>query len=123
MVQDFTEYYFICAGESPIGVIRIVSLQNGLRRIAPMFILPEHQGKGYAQQAILAAEALYPNAAGWELGTVKQEEKLRYLYEKMGYRPTGQEENIQDGMTIIYYAKQASAAAAGGAAHAPADYR
>lgn len=105
MAQPFTDYYFISLGDENIGAIRIVSLEENTFRISPMFILPEHQGKGFAQQAILEAELRYPQAEHWELDTIKQETKLCYLYEKMGYKPTGKEEKIQDDMTIIYYRK------------------
>jgi GNAT superfamily N-acetyltransferase len=70
-----------------------------------MFILPEFQGQGFAQQAIKAAEALYPQAEGWQLDTIKEERKLCHLYEKMGYKRTGKEEVLQDNMTIVYFAK------------------
>lgn len=50
-------------------------------------------------------EALYPEAAHWELDTIKQEPKLCHLYEKLGYRQTGKEEELQPGMTIVFYEK------------------
>ena len=106
MEQAFTDYYFIRLGSENIGAIRVVRLHNGAHRISPMFILPEFQGKGYAQQAIKNAESLYPDACRWELDTIKQEPMLCYLYEKMGYIATGKEKDIQPGMTIIYYEKQ-----------------
>ena len=107
MAQEFTDYHFICLDGNHIGVIRIMKLKDDTCRISPMFIEPEFQGKGYAQQAILKAEILYSKAKHWTLDTIKQEAKLCYLYEKMGYRATGKEETIKDGMTLIYYAKDA----------------
>jgi Acetyltransferase (GNAT) family. len=105
MSQEFTDYYFICLSDDIIGAIRVVRLNNHVCRISPMFILPHYQGMGYAQQAILEAESLYPQAKHWELDTIKQESKLCYLYEKMGYRATGKEEKVKDDMTIIFYSK------------------
>ena len=105
VAQEFTDYYFISLNSDDIGVIRIVRLSTSICRISPMFILPQHQDMGYAQQAIFKVESLYPQAKRWELDTIKQESKLCYLYEKMGYTATGKEENIQDGMTIISYSK------------------
>lgn len=67
--------------------------------------MPQEQGKGYAQQAMRLVEAMYPQATRWELDTIKEEKALCYLYEKMGYRLTGEEKTIKDGMTIVYYAK------------------
>lgn len=105
MNQNFTDYYFIQLHGRHIGAIRIVRLDNSICRISPMFILPEFQGKGYAQQTIAKVEALYPQANGWELDTIKEETNLCHLYEKMGYKKTGKEETLQDNMTIVYYAK------------------
>ena len=105
MNQDFTDYYFIKFETKHIGAIRIVRLHNNICRISPMFILPEFQGKGYAQQAIMQVEALYPQANSWELDTIKEEAKLCHLYENMGYKRTGKEEALQDNMVIVYYSK------------------
>ena len=105
MSQDFTDYYFICLDEKNIGAIRIVRLNSDDFRISPMFILPQYQGYGYAQQTILEVESIYFQAKSWELDTIKQEAKLCHLCEKMGYRATGKEEVIQTDMTIIHYAK------------------
>jgi GNAT superfamily N-acetyltransferase len=105
MEQDFTDYYFITLNGQHIGAIRILRLDTNKSRISPMFILPEFQGKGYAQQVIQKTENIYTHTDIWELNTIKQESKLCHLYEKMGYVPTGKEEAIQDGMTIIFYEK------------------
>ena len=106
MEQGNSTYYFITLERRQrIGVIRIVQPNPESCRISPMFILPAFQGKGYAQKAIVCAEGQYPFAEKWELDTIKQEQALCHLYEKMGYRPTGQEEHIQKGMTIVYYQK------------------
>ena len=106
MEQENSTYYFITLEKRQrIGVIRVVRPEPETCRISPMFILPEFQGKGYAQQAIACAENQYPFAERWELDTIKQEPALCHLYEKMGYRATDQEEDIQKGMTIIYYRK------------------
>jgi len=105
MAQDFTDYYFIRLNKENIGAIRVVTLNDSTCRIAPMFILPNYQGKGYARQAIQKALSLYPQAKSWELDTIKQEEKLRHLYEKMGFRQTGKEEKLKDGMDIVFYRK------------------
>lgn len=118
MKQPFTDYYFILlektatAGVQPqhekIGAIRVVRIDENTCRISPMFVLPAHQNKGYAQQAILYAESLYPAASRWELDTILQEEKLCRLYEKLGYRRTGEERELQPGMTIAFYEKLVS---------------
>ncbi len=70
-----------------------------------MFILPEFQRKGYAQKAIKQAESYYHEAKKWVLDTIKQEDVLCHLYEKMGYTLTGIERNIKPGMDLVNYAK------------------
>jgi hypothetical protein len=99
-----TDYYFILLEGINIGLIRIVRM-NDLCLLKQICILPEHQGFGYAQQAIILVELLYPSAKHWELDTIKQESKLCHLYEKMGYKPTGKEEHIKEGLTLVFYRK------------------
>lgn len=111
MKQEYTDYCFICLDDINIGAIRIVRLGENECRISPMFILPEFQGCGYAQTALALAEEMYPNARCWSLDTIKQENKLRHIYEKSGYVATGKEEKIQEGMTIIHYEKRKNPAA------------
>ena len=50
-------------------------------------------------------EALYPLAKSWRLDTIKQEAGLVHLYEKMGYRQTGKEKRIKEGMDLIFLEK------------------
>jgi len=104
--EPFTEFYFISLDGKHIGALRICTFER-LCKLKQIFILPEYQGRGYAQKAILIAEFLYPDAKCWELDTILQEEKLCHLYEKMGYRRTGKVENIRAGMDLVFYAKQA----------------
>ena len=104
--QDHTDYYFIVLEDRNIGVIRVAKLSAKECRISPMFILPEYQGNGYAKQTLREVEYLYPEVKVWKLDTIKQENKLCHLYESMGYQLTGKEENIKEGMTIVYYQKE-----------------
>jgi len=101
------DHYFIMLQDEEIGYIRINSrVDESTCRLSQMFILPKHQGRGYAQQAIAQVELLYPQAKCWILDTIKQESKLCHLYEKMGYKQTGTQKNIKDGMDLVDYAKQ-----------------
>ncbi|WP_372633737.1 GNAT family N-acetyltransferase [Cohnella sp.] len=70
-----------------------------------MFILPEYQGRGIAQQVFAIIEQLYSEASAWELDTIEQERGNCYLYEKLGYKRTGKTEVINDKMTIVFYEK------------------
>ena len=99
------DHYFIELHSESIGYIRINRIDDDTCRLSQMFILPDYQGKGYAQQAIKQVELLNPQAKHWILDTIKQEEKLCHLYEKMGYKLTGMEKNIKQGMDLVDYAK------------------
>lgn len=104
--QDFTFYYFICIGQQKVGAIRIVDKKavGKNKRISPIFILPEFQGKGIAQKVIRLCEEMHGNG-NWELDTILQEPKNCHLYEKMGYRQTGETKVINERLTLIFYEK------------------
>ena len=102
---DGTTYYFIVADGLDVGGIRVIDKKDGSRkRISPLWIMPEFRNKGYAQQAMLAAEQLY-GSDNWSLDTILQEEGNIHLYEKLGYKRTGKIDKISDIMDIIYFEK------------------
>ena len=41
----------------------------------------------------------------WELSTILEEKGNCYLYEKLGYHPTGKTQVINDRLTLIFYEK------------------
>lgn len=102
--EPITQFWLIALGERHIGAIRICDFGE-LCKIKQIFILPQYQGNGFAQEAIRLVEMLYPDAVRWELDTILQEEKLCYLYEKMGYVRTGKTRMIKEGMDIVFYEK------------------
>lgn len=106
MIQDFTYYYFICVGSRKAGAVRVVDRKETGRnkRISPIFILPEFQGQGVAQRAIRLCEELH-GGESWELDTILQEPKNCHLYEKMGYRRTGETRAINERLTLVLYEK------------------
>lgn len=105
--QDFTFYYFICIGQQKVGAVRVVDKKEAVKnkRISPIFILPEFQGKGLAQEAIRLCEKIH-GSGNWELDTILQEQKNCHLYEKMGYRRTGKTEVINEKLTLTFYEKK-----------------
>lgn len=105
--QDFTFYYFICIGQQKVGAVRVVDKKEAVKnkRISPIFILPEFQGKGLAQEAIRLCEKIH-GSGNWELDTILQEQKNCHLYEKMGYRRTGKTEVINEKLTLTFYEKR-----------------
>ena len=102
---DNVVYHLIMLDDSPIGAAR-VRWQDTTYALVQLLIKPEYQNKGYAQQAMREIERLYPNAKKWVLDTIAQEEKLCYLYEKMGYHKTGQTERVNERMDMVFYEKE-----------------
>jgi predicted GNAT family acetyltransferase len=103
--QPGSKYYFIMAGDKPVGVIRIIDKKDGSRkRISPIWIVEEYRGRGYAQAAMEEAERIYGKNY-WCLDTILQEKGNLHLYEKMGYHQTGKIEHINDRMDIVFYEK------------------
>ena len=103
--QPFTYYYFIMDGDTAVGAVRVVDMKDGSpKRISPIFIMKEHRGKGFAKAAIRAAEKLH-GADNWSLDTILQEEGNCRLYEKMGYRRTGDTQVVNERMTLVFYEK------------------
>jgi GNAT superfamily N-acetyltransferase len=103
--QPFTYYYFIMDGDTAVGAVRVVDMMDGSpKRISPIFIMKEHRGKGFAKAAIRAVEKLH-GTENWSLDTILQEEGNCRLYEKMGYRRTGDTQVINERMTLVFYEK------------------
>jgi GNAT superfamily N-acetyltransferase len=104
--QSFTDYYIIKNSNIPVGAIRIVKKENKVYRVSPVFILPEHQGRGIAQNVFSMIEEQYNDAEVWELDTILQEQGNCYLYEKLGYKKTGEVKELSKKMTIVFYEKR-----------------
>ncbi len=96
-------YYVILVDGEPAGGI-CVRYKGDVKNISPLYVLPEHQGWGVAQKAVRLAEEIH-GGSGWELETIAQEEKLRHLYEKLGYKATQRITPVQAGMDLIEYVK------------------
>ena len=100
---DASSFYFIVSGGEKVGAVRVV--EGGERkRISPIFIMPQHRRKGLAQQAIRIVEQLH-GEHNWELSTILQETGNCRLYEKLGYRRTGQVQRINERMDLVFYEK------------------
>lgn len=103
--QNDTYFYYIIVEHIKVGAIRVVDYKDGRpKRISPLFILPEHQKKGYAQKAMTMVEDIHGNT-NWQLSTIKEEDGNCHLYEKMGYKRTEEETIVNGNMTIIYFGK------------------
>ena len=105
MQDNALDFFLIKLNGKTIGYIRIRKIDENKCNFSQIAILRKYQGNGYAQEAIKQVEMIYPNAKIWELETIKQENKLCHLYEKLGYKPTGKIQNINKKMDIINYEK------------------
>lgn len=105
MEQRETQYYFIRHNQMNVGAIRVVCMDGGtLCRISPLFILPEEQNNGYAQAALRLVESMYrPHT--WTLDTILEERRNCHVYEKAGYRQTGEVKTLKKGMHLVRYEK------------------
>ena len=75
-----------------------------LEAFAPLFVLPAYWNHGIARQAIRLSEEIHGDK-GWSLDTILQEPGNCHLYEKMGYRQTGDTRMINDKLTLVFYRK------------------
>lgn len=98
-------FYKILYNNVLVGAICIYWREQTQFWISPLFILPEYQGNGIAQRAIILIEALFPQATSWELRTILEEKRNCYLYEKMGYKMTGEKRRLNENTTLIHYKK------------------
>ncbi len=103
LAYTYTDTFFIVVENTKVGCIRIAH-NNEVCTLKQILILPQFQGNGYVQTAIALAESLYSQKV-WRLDTIKQENKLRHLYEKLEYKQTGKEQKVSDIMTLIFYQK------------------
>jgi len=105
-----SDFYIVKYEGEPVGGIRVRShnggnITEGVRWISPIFVIPSFQGKGIAQKVIQKVFELYPDALTWRLDTIKQEPGNCHLYEKCGFVRYGDEDVVNDKMTLVKYEK------------------
>ena len=105
LLDEFTFFYFIYLEDEIAGAVRVVDRKNGDRkRISPIFIMKKFRNRGLAQKTFKEIEKIH-GSKNWMLDTILQEAGNCYLYEKLGYQRTGEIENINERMDIVYYEK------------------
>lgn len=105
MEQRETQYYSIRHNQMNVGAIRVICMDGGtLCRISPIFILPEERNKEYAQETLRTLEGMY-TPQKWILDTILEEKGNCYVYEKAGYRQTGEVKTLKEGMHLVHYEK------------------
>lgn len=79
-------------------------MKNILKRISPLFVLPQYRNKGIAQNAISELEKIH-GKENWELETFSNEKINEHLYKKMGYHLDGNTMIINDKLALVFYRK------------------
>lgn len=103
--QPNNHYFLIQKKEENIGFIKItMDIETETIRIAPIALLPVHQGKGYGKTALLLAESIFP-ARKAILSTIKEEAHLVHFYESCGYVLTDCASSDTAGMHFVYFEK------------------
>lgn len=100
-----TTGYVFFEGENPVGACRIIETSD-VCKVAAMGVLPEYQGKGIAQKAMLKIEKMHSSAKKWVLDTIMQEAGNCHLYEKLSYVRIGEPKIINENLTLVDYEKR-----------------
>jgi GNAT superfamily N-acetyltransferase len=102
-----SEYFFCDSDGVRVGMIRVISdYSTKEARISPMCVLPEFQGKGFAQAILIGIEQRFSDIKTWYLDTIAEEPKLLHLYKKVGYQVVAeQHKEIKPGMNLAYFIK------------------
>ncbi len=102
-----TKGYLFIRNGVPVGTVRInLYPERKSGRVSALGVLPQYQGQGIAQQALLQIEKMHGDVERWFLDTILQEAGNCQLYEKIGYKRTGKVEEINEKMTLVFYEKQ-----------------
>lgn len=110
-VREDRKYYFIVYYGMRVGGINIGSKPGcdsdpNVKYISPLFVIPHFQNRGIGYEAICKAFEMFPDAAAWKLSTILEEPRDLHLYEKCGFVRVGNEEKINDRMTLVSYEKK-----------------
>ena len=70
--QPERHFYFVMEGDTPLGAISVREMQDGWKKLGPLWVQPAWRGKGIAQQAICQVEEIH-GSDKWVLDTILQE--------------------------------------------------
>jgi ribosomal protein S18 acetylase RimI-like enzyme len=100
LLAAFASHNFLIArnGKEIVGSVRLKS-DGRICHIGRLFVAPGFQGKGIGKRLMQAAEDEFPDAETFRLITGRQSADNIRLYEKLGYRITG--ETMENGTTPL----------------------
>lgn len=109
MMNNILEHdflYKIICDENIVGAIYVSENPDQYHmKLHGIFIEPEYQDKGIGQSAIEHIEKLHNEAISWVLETPHDLKRNHHLYEKFGYKRTGEEDYVNENLSIIHYKK------------------
>lgn len=99
--------YKIIYEEKLVGAIYVHENPDPFHmKLHGIFVEPEYQDKGIGRWAIEHVEAQHREAVTWVLETPHDLKRNHYLYEKLGYKRTGDEDYVNENLSIIHYRKE-----------------
>ncbi|MEL7657589.1 MAG: GNAT family N-acetyltransferase [Bacillota bacterium] len=107
-IEDPNGFYFkILANDLCVGGV-YAYLSNEERKemcMSTIYIAPDMQGQRFAQKALNHLESICGDIRLWWLEVPEKESKNRHLYEKFGYKQTGEKIIVNDRLTLLIYRK------------------
>jgi len=98
--------YKIIYEEKLVGAIYVHESPDPYHmKLHGIYVEPEYQDKGIGRSAIEYVEAAHNQAVTWVLETPHDLKRNHHLYEKLGYRRTGEEDYVNENLSIIHYRK------------------
>lgn len=95
--------YNICSGSK----VFMSELKAGEYYLSRVYIKPQRQGRKIAQQAILLCEREFSDAKVFGVDFPQDLEKNRRCYEGVGFRDTGIRQEVQPGLVLAFFKKDA----------------
>lgn len=103
---EIGDYYKIHYNGELAGSVFVFKKEPGVMKLHIMNILQDYQNKGIAQETMMRLELIYPEVNRWELETIESEQRNCYLYEKMGYKRTGEMQVVNEKLSTVTYVKE-----------------
>ncbi len=98
--------YGIWLDDRLVGGVSVKKLSERQYYLTRLFVAPALQNRGIASAAIAQCEGFFPDAESWSLDFPADLDVNRHVYEKMGYRDTGETQSINERLTLAVYRKE-----------------
>lgn len=98
-------HYTIFVDGEMAGGICLVKVSDAHYYLFRIFLRPKYQNKGLGTKILSKIEKQFPRVRKWSLDTPRDNERNRHVYEKFGYKKTG-ELKVNEILTLIKYEKK-----------------